>query len=249
MRTFNKSLLTAAFIGGVALALPMASQAQIQVTVFDGTNSVTYVDGSSADTDGLVNNAINVDPNTLNLNFASLSVNSALSSSFFLTSAGTIMNANQNLDFVTTGAAGAGTSFTVTTTGTGFTIPQPEPRRYSSTASFTDGQPGTASTFQGGVSTTNTAGVNTNNDTLLGFTSTSGNLSGGQTATGFVFSNGNAPYAQTIVSTVTLSAGQEAQIGGTIRIRPTAVPEPGSIAMIIGMGVSGSAFVLRRRRK
>jgi hypothetical protein len=40
--------------------------------------------------------------------------------------------------------------------------------------------------------------------------------------------------------------------GGTptaIEGRILSVPEPGSIAMLIGMGVSGSAFMLRRRRK
>lgn len=29
---------------------------------------------------------------------------------------------------------------------------------------------------------------------------------------------------------------------------PTATPEPGAIAMLVGMGISGSAFILRRRR-
>jgi hypothetical protein len=32
-------------------------------------------------------------------------------------------------------------------------------------------------------------------------------------------------------------------------VQSSTVPEPGTVAMLIGMGVSGSAFVLRRRRK
>jgi len=33
------------------------------------------------------------------------------------------------------------------------------------------------------------------------------------------------------------------------RIRVTAVPEPGSVALLIAMGVAGAGVVVRRRRK
>lgn len=37
-------------------------------------------------------------------------------------------------------------------------------------------------------------------------------------------------------------------ISGLFSYTPTNVPEPGAVAMLIGMGVSGSLFVIRRRR-
>jgi hypothetical protein len=51
------------------------------------------------------------------------------------------------------------------------------------------------------------------------------------------------PYT---VSPVTLN---EARTGHSLEVVPTAVPEPGTLALFVGMGISGSGLLLRRRRR
>jgi hypothetical protein len=68
----------------------------------------------------------------------------------------------------------------------------------------------------------------------------------------FAFSgNGTAPFTFTTLDIhlgFTLSGGGD-NAGITGRVSTGAVPEPGAVAMLAGLGVSGGAFALRRKRR
>ena len=92
--------------------------------------------------------------------------------------------------------------------------------------------------------------------TVAGFSQTFNNDdTGAGTTVGTTFwKSFSFNFTPTVASTSVLIQGSSASIGtfiglDSVSLAPTATPEPGSMALLMGMGLSGAAFFARRRRK
>jgi hypothetical protein len=250
LRTFTKSLLTAAFLGGTALALPLASQAQVSLRLTQiGGNTVTIADNGALDDNSSVG-IINVDVNSAA--FAALfpqldPTNTTIGTSYNVSANVATLQSNATLAINVAGPL----TFTVETTDVGINGPNQPPKNETSSSAYTwNLQPvGETSTFRSFVDTTNVAFGNTNSSTTeTGINNSPNSGSAAAIGSGFAFLDPNI-YSFSSISTINVTGTTgTAQAIGNARIVGTIVPEPGSIAMLIGMGISGSAFVLRRRR-
>lgn len=260
MRTFNKSLLTAAFIGTTALALPLMSQAQgvsLRLALVGGlpANTLLILDNQAGDNNTALG-IISVDVNSAAFNTAFGGIldpsNTNIGASYNVGPNVVTQQSNTNLGL----AAGVNSTLTfrVDTSDQGITGPNSPPKMQTSSSTYNFNlQPvGETNTFQSNVDVNNgqftasTFGkvqMGANNDPNSGSASDRGN--------GYAFVDDNG-YSFNSISFITVAPSTNnsgtSQVTGNGRIIGTVVPEPGSVAMIIGMGVSGSAFVLRRRR-
>jgi hypothetical protein len=233
---------------GLLLGGLSVSQAQLSIRITDGTSTLTVNDQGTGDSDSADLNKVSIDGATLNSTFANLTTGSNLAAS------SNFASADDFRDLITSGflvgSVGAPTTtYTITVSQDNFTVPASS-RVFSSTGnfSFLNEPAGTTSTFQAGVDPGNTLFAQTLKDTLFSYSSAgTSNNSGGVPSFSSGFNFGPGTYTQTTVATLTVVSQGRAQYQGNTDV--SAVPEPGTIAMLVGMGISGSAFVLRRRRK
>lgn len=65
--------------------------------------------------------------------------------------------------------------------------------------------------------------------------------------------SGSAPFGFSVLDLhlafSLTGGGDSAGISGAVGVTPTAVPEPGTVALLIGMGTSGALLAIRRRKR
>ncbi len=155
---------------------------------------------------------------------------------------------------------GDATAFFLDTPGGGTTTAQTPTniRVFTITPEGTTGTAAFNDTFNLAVTLLSDSGTGVFNFTGLNFQGTLDNT--GNRADNVFFSNvpnniisqnlGGVIYSVQLIGNTPPGISGNNTSDGTIAARVTAVavPEPGSVALMIGMGISGSAFVMRRRR-
>lgn len=204
----------------------------LYVEVFDGSTTLTVIDGSPNDIDPDPNSVIIRSSSLLAAFAGKLNSGSSVSSSTNFATAAVDGISSMSTQYTLRGL-GVVSNFTITSGQTGFTVPG-DPKSLSTSGSFTFTNSGTLGTgsFQGSVGTTD--GASNVFDTLITATSL-GNApnSGTGNGTGTVFSNGNSPYSvQNVLKAHIVSTKNAVIQGQGTTIIDVAVPEPSTIVLL-----------------
>jgi hypothetical protein len=244
LHNFSKSILTAAFVGVTALAIPLAGHAQVlTISITDNLgHSLTVADGNTNDLVTL-GNSVFVNPAALLTQFPNLNPGSLLLASFN-TPAGTLAT-NGDLFGATA------STITITTSINGLTVPSGFARTFNdtNTIAYNNSASGTAGTDTDGVDTGNALFGQNTIDTPFTFASTDPTVSSGAGGgPGFVFFN-TGPFAVTSKTVIQVIPNGLSQFTTNSIVRASAVPEPGAFAMLASLGLTGSLFAVRRLRR
>jgi hypothetical protein len=250
-----RNLIAPTLVAGLLGLASMSAQAQtLEITISDGVHSFTAIDGGMNDSDPGANSVIIDSPTLAALFPGELGLGGDVNASSNIGTSNTFRRLLASADLVGANGLSGAQGFTITASQNGFTVPATLSRSFSSTGNFSfNGIPaGTTSTFQSGVDPNDVLFAQPLKDTVFSGTSSGTALNSEGTppsSAGFTFNNGGDPYTITSVFNTSVYAAGTSSFQSTARVDGVAVPEPGSVAMLIGMGISGSAFVLRRRRK
>jgi hypothetical protein len=251
-------LRSMALLMGVACTLGMfaagARAGSLEIIVTEGSTVVPIADNSALDTDPTVG-VINVDT------APATGINLLLSNYQF-----TQLGANSNspgssaTGFVTqTGVAqlllGGTGSITVLASDVDFNVPPAGPGNLhtSSTAEFANATNGNTNGFQGWYNPSNTLGAKEVPSPVTTFTATGQPAADphmGQTNTPITLVN---PYGLTNQTVITLTGGStgalaQDRFGGTVQTFSAPIPEPASMALMLG-ALPVLVFGLKRRRR
>jgi len=241
-----KSIVSVGILGVLALSAPLASQAQVlQITIFDGTNTLVVVDNAAGDSSPATG-IVTVDT-ALTGPFA-LGANSVVSSSFSQTASTSSLTTAGTLN----GLAGSPTgSFTVTSSINNVNVPTGLVRMFSdtSTVAFQTTPAPNKGTDTNGVDTSNMINGLSTFDTPFTFNATgAATESGSFNGPGFIFLNtGN--FAITSKTAINVFATGKSQWTTNSVLSAAAVPEPGMVALFSSLAVCGSMVGLRRLRR
>jgi hypothetical protein len=252
-------LRSMALLMGVACTLGMfaakARAGTIEMVVTEGATVISIPDNSALDTDP-TDGVINVDTSPLsginqflvNYKFAQLGANS------------NSPGGNSSTGFVTqTGVAqlllGGTGSITVLASDVDFNVPPAGPGNLhtSSTAEFANATNGNTNGFQGWYNPSNTLGAKEVPSPVTTFTATGQPAADphmGQTNTPITLVN---PYGLTNQTVITLTGGStgalaQDRFGGTVQTFSAPIPEPASMALMLG-ALPVLVFGLMRRRR
>jgi len=247
--SFKKSLLTAALIGIGALVLPLAGNAQVlTITISDNLgHSLTVTDMGAGDSNAAANGVI-IDSSLLTTFMPNLAMGSNVSAVFAQPSGTSVLTFNGNL-VSTVGVQDV--TYTTFASITGVTVPPGTNKQFFDTNAINfggGGKVGVVGTDRDGISTANTLNTFGQSDTF-NYVSTSVNPNGsGAPGPGFLFATNN-PFSITSQNIITLVGGSNVQWQTNSTVAASAVPEPGSVAMLAGLGVTGSLFASRKLRR
>jgi len=245
LHNLSKTLLTLALIGGAALAMPLASNAQVlQITISDGTNTFVVTDMSG--NDGNTNpNAVSIDTALQTLFPGELQTTSNVTASFSTPGGQARLSTTGDLFAA---AGGAGKTWTVTASINNVAVPGGPVRQFTSTDTFSwNLNNGVTTTSTGGTDLANTLNTfGSGSDVVARMSQNNGPNSAAGMGPGFFFGVGT--YSITS-KTVTFLSQTNAESQYTTTNIVQAVPEPGSMALLAGVGISGSLFALRLRRR
>jgi hypothetical protein len=227
-----------------AITIIPASAQVLNITITDGTTTLTVADGSALDTDATVG-TVTVGKG-LTDTFANLATGSTVSAAFSLPG-GTLSELDTNGNLKGTNNS----LFTVTSSINGVTVPSGLVRMFNdtNTIAFNLSPIGTNGNDTNGVSTANVLFGQNLADTTFSYNSTTTSPnSGSGTGPGFIFVNTGA-FAITSVTKINTVNNAAGLFTTTSILQAAAVPEPGTVALLSSLGVCGTAFGLRRLRR
>lgn len=232
-------------LAGLVASLGIASAQTLQLLVTEsGGPTIPVIDNGALDVDptlGVIN------ANTSALNLLLVNYNFSGLGSSRLTSG---LSQTGSVSFVSTAVG----SINVTATDIGYTSPTGNPKTMTTSASdsFRNTSAGNVRTFQSFFDPTNTLGGTTIPSPLLAFVPPvgAGPFNTSNPGVNTPLGTQPIPYSLTNTTIITLSGRGSDQFTGitTITAPATAVPEPGSLAMLLGLGVTGTGLLIRRRK-